>query len=173
MPAKASWLLQLTRIRAELEELDVPVVDRSCFERIFGVRRRRAIQLMHLFGGFQAGRTFLIPRPALIAALDRMERSDNFKWEQRRKVRLADELSILRKMLPGQHVTIKVPSPAPPESMAGLPAGVHLTAGELRIAFTTTQELLTRLYELGQAILNDYQRFEEICETQTSTHLDI
>jgi hypothetical protein len=47
MPAKPSWILQLPKIQTELEALDLPVVDRACFEKLFGVRRRRAIQFMH------------------------------------------------------------------------------------------------------------------------------
>jgi hypothetical protein len=60
MPIKKTWLLRLPEIRAELTAIEVPVVDRAVFERVFGVRRRRAIQLLHHFGGFQAGRTFLV-----------------------------------------------------------------------------------------------------------------
>jgi hypothetical protein len=48
MPAKPEWLLRLPDIRAELEHLDVPVVDRAGIERIFGLRRRRAIELTRI-----------------------------------------------------------------------------------------------------------------------------
>ena len=50
MPTKKTWLLRLTEIREELTAMQVPVVDRAIFERLFGVRRRRAIQLLHFFG---------------------------------------------------------------------------------------------------------------------------
>ena len=66
MPAKAQWLLQIPEIVSLLETFDVPVVDRGTIERLFGLRRRRAIELMHRFGGYQAGRTFLIDRHLLI-----------------------------------------------------------------------------------------------------------
>ena len=48
--------------------------------------------------------------------------------------------------------------------MTSLP-GVHLQPGELRIEFNGTEDLLQRLYELSQAIVNDYQTFEEICKS--------
>jgi hypothetical protein len=64
MPAKALWLLQIPEIVALLETFDVPVVDRAVIERLFGLRRRRAIELLHRFGGYQAGRTFF-GRPAI------------------------------------------------------------------------------------------------------------
>ena len=58
MPAKAQWLLQIPEIVSLLETFEVPVVDRAIIERLFGLRRRRAIELLHRFGGYQAGRTF-------------------------------------------------------------------------------------------------------------------
>ena len=50
--------------------MEVPVIDRAVFERIFGVRRRRAIQLMHYFGGFQSSQAYLIDRLAYGAVAD-------------------------------------------------------------------------------------------------------
>jgi hypothetical protein len=69
MPAKAEWLLRLPEIRAALERFDAPVVDRSVIEELFGLRRRRAIVLMHQLGGYQAGRTFLVDRLRLLGRL--------------------------------------------------------------------------------------------------------
>jgi hypothetical protein len=60
MPTKKTWLLRLPEIREELSAMKVPVVDRAVFELLFGVRRRRAIQLLHYFDGYQSGRTFLV-----------------------------------------------------------------------------------------------------------------
>ena len=71
MSAKAEWLLRLPEIRAELEHLDVPVVDRAGIEHIFGLKRRRAIELMHQFGGYQAGHTFLVDRARLLEEIGR------------------------------------------------------------------------------------------------------
>ena len=75
MPIKKTWLLRLPEIREELSAMKVPVVDRAIFERLFGVRRRRAIQLLHFFDGYQSGRTFLIDRLALIEQLAPLEAS--------------------------------------------------------------------------------------------------
>jgi hypothetical protein len=62
VPAKARWLLQIPVILEQLRTLDAPVADRAMCEQIFGVRRRRAIELMHCFGGYQAGNTVLLDR---------------------------------------------------------------------------------------------------------------
>ena len=92
MPIKKTWLLRLPEIRAELTAMEVPVVDRAVFERVFGVRRRRAIQSLHHFGGFQAGRMFLIDRLALLRQLEPLAESAEFALEQQRRQRLIDFL---------------------------------------------------------------------------------
>jgi hypothetical protein len=58
VPARRAWILELPRIQATLEALNTPVMDRACLQNLFGVGRRRAIQLMYKFGGYQTGRTF-------------------------------------------------------------------------------------------------------------------
>ena len=76
MPAKPEWLLRLPEIRAELEHLEVSVVDRAMIERIFGLKRRRAIELLHQFGGYQAGRTFLVPESGAFSLAKRGPRGE-------------------------------------------------------------------------------------------------
>ena len=161
MPTQPSWLLQLPRIRKVLEELDLPVIDRAGIERIFGVRRRRAIQLMHKFGGYQAGRTFLVERTKVLQALRRIGR-DDVEWELARREKLVAEIEKAEKLLPGRQVRIKVPS-LETKTVANLPPGVHLEPGELRIRFAGTEDLLRKLYELGQAIANDFDKFDDVC----------
>jgi len=50
MPAKPAWLLKIPQIITMLDSFNVPVVDRAIIERLFGLRRRRAIELMHHLG---------------------------------------------------------------------------------------------------------------------------
>ena len=67
MPAKPSWLLQIPKIIHQLEALDMPVIDRGACERLFGVKRRRAIALMQSFAGYRSANVVLVDRSALIA----------------------------------------------------------------------------------------------------------
>src|SRR5450755_2926679 len=99
MPAKPEWLLRLPEIRAELEHLCVPVVDRASIERIFGLRRRRAIELMHQFGGYQTGCAFLLDRARLLEALQSLESKDDYTAERRRRERLGDVVEASREHL--------------------------------------------------------------------------
>jgi hypothetical protein len=175
VPPIAQWFLRLPTIVEELKRLEAPVVDRAVFESVFGVGRRRAIDLMHHFGGYQVGKTFVIDRGALIAGLEAKLGSDSFEHERERKTKLIEELERARKLAPGRKVRIAVAPDVRERAIADLPSGVHLRPGELRIEFFGTEDLLRHLFELSQAIINDYQRFELLAEgeIQTSANLDV
>jgi len=161
MPAKAQWLLRIPEILAELAALDVPVVDRAVCERLFGVRRRRAIDVIRGFGGYQAGRTFLIDRARLMARLEQVRDSPEFKLEWQRKERLAERLEAMRRLQAGARIAIPVPVEVLSQRLPDLPPGIGLAPGELRVQFETAEELLSKLFALAQAIANDYEAFEK------------
>jgi len=165
MPAKAQWLLRVPEILEELAALDVPVVDRAVCERLFRLRRRRAIDLMRAFGGYQAGRTFLIDRPKLAAQLEQIHASPDFKMEWQRKQRLAERLEAIRRLQTGARVSIPVAAEVLSQRLPDLPPGVGLSPGELHIRFESPEELLSKLFALAQAIANDYEAFEKRTQT--------
>lgn len=164
MPAKAAWLLHIPDIVAMLEVFDVPVVDRAVIERLFGLRRRRAIELLRRFGGYQAGRTFLVDRHALIDQLRRMAEGEEFQWEFQRKERLGQAVDQLRRHQAAARVRIPVPPNGLSGKMAELSAGVALQPGQLHIEFCGTEDLLRKLYELAQAASHDFDRFRAAAE---------
>jgi hypothetical protein len=131
---------------------------------VFGVGRRRAIQLLHQFGGYQVGKTFVIDRAGFIAQLEVAQTSEAFEREQQRKVRILDELERARRLAPARKVWIAVAPDVQGRLIEGLPAGIHLGPGELRIEFFGAEDLLRHLFELSQAIGNDYRRFESLVE---------
>jgi hypothetical protein len=133
-------------------------------EELFQVGRRRAIHLLHAFGGFQTGKTFLVDRLALIAQLERIRDGAAFQEERQRRVRFGEELDRVRKLAPGKNIEIATAPNVRDRRLADLPGGIQLKPGELRIAFAGAEDLLRHLFELSQAILNDYGRFQEIVE---------
>jgi hypothetical protein len=161
MPAKAQWLLRVPEILEELQALDVPVVDRAVCERLFRLRRRRSIDLIRFFGGYQAGRTFLIDRPKLVTQLRQIRDSPDFKMEWQRKERLAERLEAMRRLQAGARVAITVEPQVLGQRLPDLPSGVGLSPGTLHIQFETPEELLSKLFALAQAIANDYEAFEK------------
>ena len=148
MPARKSWLLRVSEIREELMAIEAPVIDRAVLERLFGVRRRRAIQLMAFFGGFQTGRTFLIDRLDLIRQLEPIEAGAEFALEAQRKQRLTEALEQLRKLRVAASVTIPLQR-KPCEHPSDLLEGVQLQPGSLRVDFRKAEELLAKLFALS------------------------
>jgi hypothetical protein len=157
MPAPAQWLLRLPEILAELAALDTPVVDRAVIEHVFQLRRRQAITLLHSWGGYQAGRTFLVDRQALIAILERLRAGEVFNFEKRRRERLMEVLEQARRQVVAAGVVIQVPPSASPDR---LPTGVRLEPGRLTVEFEHAEDLLGKLYQLVQAAAQDFAAFE-------------
>ncbi len=162
MPPQTQWLLRLPEIIEALETLDVPVLDRAAVETLFDLRRRRAIELMHSFDGYQAGHAFLLDRIRLIERLRQMLETPEFYREQHRKQRLAETLEKLRRHRVAAAVSLSVPAEALGRKIADLPADVSLSPGQLLVEFQSAEELLGKLFELAQAAANDYQRFQQV-----------
>jgi len=159
MPAKAAWLLKIPEIIRMLEAFDVPVVDRATIERLFGLRRRQAIELLHRLGGYQAGQTFLVDRQVLMASLRRLAEGEDFERESRRKERLDGAIDRLRRYQSAARVSIPVAPDVFNRKFVDLSTGVVLEPGQLHIAFSGAIDLLAKLFELAQAASNDYDRF--------------
>ena len=165
MPAKPVWLLKIPEIIRMLEAFDVPVVDRAIIERLFGLRRRQAIELLHRFGGFESGRTFLVDRHVLIENLRRLAAGEEFDRESRRKERLDGAIDRLRRYQTAARVSIPVPPDVFNRKLKDLSAGVALEPGHLHVAFSGAEELLSKLYELAQVASNDFDRFRAAAES--------
>ena len=164
MPVKTMWLLRVPEIRQEVAALTVPVVDRAIFEKVFHVRRRRAIDIMHAFGGFEVGQVLLIDRAELLRQLQALEGGAEFAIEQRRRQRLVESLEKLRRQRTAAAARIPVAPPDGECSVANLPAGISLQAGSLRIDFHGAEDLLRKLFELARAVSNDFEAFHTVVE---------
>ena len=160
MPAKPLWLLRLPQIIEALESIVAPVVDRESVERLFGVSRRRAIQLLHRFGGYQAGKTFLVDRQDLVAQLRAIRDSEVFSREAKRRERVVRELDEISRLQKARAVKIKVARDEAAKAR-GLPQGVRVEPGRLVVEFEGLEELLTRLFKLSQSALQDFAVFEQ------------
>ena len=164
MPRKAEWTEGLPSALEELRRFPAAVIDRAILEKVLRIGRRTAIRLMNRFGGFQSGKTFLIDREKLIAKLEEVARSEDVTAESDRRARLSDELEKSRRLAPGRKVRIDTAADVRDRQMKDLPAGIHLQPGELRIEFFGAEDLLRHLYELSQAMVNDFGRFQAAVE---------
>jgi len=164
MSMRKTWLLRVPEIRGELGGMEVPVIDRAVFERLFGVRRRRAIQLMHFFGGYQAGRTFLLDRVQLMGQIEPIQAGAEFVLEARRKQRLTEALETVRRHRAAARVVLPVEAAALNGRLGDLPDGVQLEPGSLHVEFRKAEELLTKLFQLSKAAANDFEAFRNAAE---------
>jgi len=164
VPAKPSWLLHIAEILSILVECGLPVVDRAVIQGVFGLGRRQAIELMHRFGGYQAGRTFLIERNRLVGELDAIGSSDEYKQEMTRHEKLTTSVVKLQRERRAKEVRIEVSAEVFDNRMATLPESVHLEPGKLEIEFSGSQDLLAKLFALSQAAANDYDGFLNVSD---------
>lgn len=175
MPAKPMWLLRVPEIIEQVRSMNAPVIDRSVCERVFRVRRRRAIDLMQSIGGYQCGRTFLVNRDNLLCWLEQqLEWDGGFRSEQRRKQRLTSQLDELHRHKAAARVKIPVIPANERRRFPELPSGITLTAGTFSVSFTTAEELLARLYAFSQAVADDFESFVAVIghdeELQSTAH---
>jgi len=159
MPAKPRWWSRIPEILQRLESLEISWLDRDSIEQVFGVRRRRAIELLNAFGGVQAGRTFLIEREAVVRSLRAISERPDFHWERRRRCRLSEALTEARQYSQARRISI---SPLPPSP--ALPEGVRVAPGSMLIQFGGIEDLLAKLYAVSRVAARDFEAFKEAVE---------
>jgi len=164
VPRKSEWLERLPAILTQIRGLPAPVVDRATVEGLFSVRRREAIRLLHRFGGFQAGKTFLISRDDLLRQLENLEATDDFRAESKRRRRLADDLASIRQDVTARRVPIAANYQTRSASIKQLGPNVRFSPGRLEVEFRSPEELLTRLFELARTIASDFEGFTKLLE---------
>ena len=159
MPDKPLWLGHLDQILAELASLPHPWVDRSTVERLFGVGRRRAQQLLAPCVTWQIGASGMADRERFVEHLRGLAAGDPAAYERRRRRRLAQTLDDLRAAWQSR-VPVAAPVSIVNQAFADLPPGIHLAPGQITVHFATTQQALEKLLALAMAIGNDWERFE-------------
>lgn len=172
MPDRPSWFHRVPDILAELEHPTAPpFLDRASVEQLFRVGRRQAIRLLSHAGGYQVGRTYLVKREQLASFLRQTNVSGAVSDAVTRKVRILDELEESRRIAAGRRVSIPVSRKDDP-LLASLPPGIELAPGKLYIQFDDPIELLQRLFLLSQALSNDFEGLQRLCDSQTQPSVD-
>jgi hypothetical protein len=150
VPDKPLWLGHLDRILAELSALPQPWVDRATVERLLGVGRRRAQQLLAPCVSFQIGSNGLADRQQFIEHLRQLAAGDSASYERQRRQRLARTLHGLRSAWQSR-VPVEAPTSIVNQSFADLPPGIDLAPGQITVHFATTPEALEKLLALAMA----------------------
>ena len=161
MPAQPLWIERLPDLLAEVQNTAAPLWwDRPAIERLFGLRRRQAIALLHTLGAEPVGTGLVIDRSTLIRFLENPRFGHRYDEMQSRSARVTLALGEARRDRNAHRVTIPVAASPEGIDFAGLPAGIDLQVRCLTVHFETQTQLLEKLFALSQAILNDYATFE-------------
>jgi hypothetical protein len=166
MPTQPSWHLRVPQIRAALSSPTAPpFVDRPAVEALFGLRRRQAIRILTACGGYQIGKTFLVPREAVLDFLDRVEKTGAVEQAWRRKQRVSAALNEAAHQMAARNVRIATDPEGLPRSSGGLSPAIELVApGKLQIRYQNVTDLLARIAELAAAATQDFPRFRRLFE---------
>jgi hypothetical protein len=154
MTANSEWLPRLPAIIADFEALSTMVLDREIFVHIFMVSRRQAIRLLHDFGAKQTDRGLAADRLQVLGQLRGM--LDDYQIEQQRQARLAADLEKARRVAPARKVRIPTAPDVEYRTVATLPSAIQLAPGRLVIDFHGAEDLAAQLFELSQAMGNDW-----------------
>lgn len=164
MPAQPAWFHRLDRILATLHGMSASHLDRLAVERLFGVRERRARQLMAGLDGLRVGNAAAVSRLALIERLEQTAASGVFEWEVHRRARVMEELDRSRRQYAARQVRIPAAPDVEERRLRDLSSDITLRPGELRIGFFGAEDLAAKLLELSKAMANDWTAFSEAVE---------
>jgi hypothetical protein len=161
---KTEWIHRISAAVQILRASTAPFVDRSDVEQILQVSRRGAIRILHQLGAAELGRNLVIDREQLIARLLAVAAGEEVQYERRRFERVAQELAAAARDFRARHVVVQTSPAVRDTTLRSLPPAIRLRPGCLEIRFSSCEELLTRLFELSQAVANDYLTFELLAE---------
>jgi hypothetical protein len=165
VPNQPSWLLRVNEILEDLGDAEMathPFLTRAAVEKLFRLKRRQAIQLMHSVGGYQIGKTLVVGRAKLAAWLRRASLGEQVWWEQVRHIRVEKAIEEVQQEREARKQRAVVPRTALELKIEGIPPTVTVRSGELRLEFSGADDLFRQLFELAQAMKNDYERFKAL-----------
>jgi hypothetical protein len=125
------------------------------------------------FEGMQVGNAWVVDRLKLIKALEHIHSGDEFQWERQRRQRVSDVYDQAKREHPARQVVIPIPRKSQERTLSSLPPGVELLNGELRVSFSGFEDFLSKLYQLGQAVQNDFVSFQDAIGTNVHADLDV
>ena len=161
MPDKPTWCGSLDRIVRELRSLPDPWVDCGTLEKLLGVGRRRAQQILAPCIARRIGVNGVADREAVIAHLGRMASGETVHYERQRRRRFSERLDALYHER-RTRVMVEAPAGIVNQKLAGLPEGVSIAPGRIGVTFGSATEALEKLLALAMAIGNDGPLFEQM-----------
>ncbi len=162
VPLQPNWFARIPALLETLQaETALPEFRRRDIEHLLGVRRRRAILLLHGMGAERRGSELIAPREAVIRYLEERWSEEAAARAAAQERQVAVTLAEARRALTLPRIPLPSPTQLSAITFAGLPAGIHLTRKDLVVAFSSAPDLVEKLFTLAQALANDYESLEE------------
>ena len=162
MPAPPRWLIAVPDAIRQLEALDRDLLTRRDVERLFGVSRARAAQLMRTFGAELVGASRVLRRTELLRQLRKYRQRAAFRGEEERRTR------------PGRHRAPPgaahrdpgrgAPSRRSRRACPACPRAYRSNPAGSRCASAARKDAVGRLFALAQALTHDYEQFEALVD---------
>ena len=168
MARPSQWIQHLDRALEELKALTASTVDRAAIEKLFHVSSRQALRILDRFPAYAVGTSLLIDRTDLVRKLEALRENPVVQFERQRKERVEAELARARRKLLARRIEIPTNPDVWQREFVDLPPSVRIEQGRLEITFEDTRDLLRQLFELSQAVANDYASFQRLCEPNTT-----
>jgi len=169
MPARPVYFQRIEEGIAYLNSLTTEWVDRRNLEEAFGVSKTVAWRIMRLYGGSSGpGNALVCRREDLVRALENRADSSAVRQEVKRRARLEERLEQLARSAVSARVEVARGREAAElldAKLAGLPAGVELSPGQLSIHFEGIQDFLRKFGAVVFALQNDYAAIALLLDT--------
>ena len=174
MNEKNTWLSRSAGVLSDLRMIvrtsgPDTLVGRKDVERIFGLKRRSAQILMEKAGAIPGEGGHFLEADHLIRYVHARGGKEAAMTEKQRQRRMWTILDQARKEVAGKTRVFydkdqKILRPVEEtrsKGLDGLPEGVEIRRGFIGVSFQEPAEAVMKLYQLAQALMGDYQRFEE------------
>ena len=148
MPRPISWLTRLHAIRQVLASSVRSHYERKDIEALFQLQPRAAQLLLELLPTSSMGRSRLVERQTLADFLDRIHNADDPSSELER-------LRAQGRVVSRRKIRTLVRRDTDPLPLASLPANIEFTPGQMRVSFSTIEDLAQAMYSLARIIETD------------------
>jgi hypothetical protein len=162
MPAQPGWLARVPEI-LDILAASPPFLDRPALEHLFRLSRRQAIRLMHVAGGYQIGKTYLVDRAGLVRHLEQLRSTGGVSRARHRKHQISAALREAERNQLAHRVQIPRPTQqAESAPAANQPAAIERPAArQLTIRYADATDLLAQIVDLASRAATDFSAFRE------------
>ena len=159
MPRPVKWSRDLHHLRERAGLSRTETWSRKDIERLFGVSRPSAQNLMKAIGGIQTvGAAHFVERSSLLAFLDSMVTAESVEEALQKRLIEADP--------PPRPAPLRVslPDDLRHAMLADLPGNVTLTPGRIEITASSATGMVKSLFTLAMIMQNDLDRWSDLIE---------